>query len=488
MSCQASALVAAALVTVAPRASKSRIWFFSTAEAAAAGELWIGDHKELDLICRFEGRLIRPWLTTWMDWRTRRVVGWALTDSPNSTTILAALRHGLLDDANFGGPDAVWIDNGRDYDAWLFHGQTKKQRRQRIAPNMDEGRAAGIFHTLQIEPHFATPYNPNGKARLERWFRTLERFCRTFDTYTGDGPDTRPERLSDILAKPAAVPAFDVVYQRITAHIAGYNARSEHSRDDLIDDATGERLSPDAAMARWCQRRRVYDRDAIDLLLMHWHRPITVGRNGITLTLRGRAVRYGQFESALAPFKGAKRTDRRPVLVSFDPHDLDTVRVYDEQFQFICTAAMNQLGGLHGAGKIGQRHIAELNRQKARYEKATRDVADFNITQAFTTEEQLAVIAAEQHDAAAKAKAEADAPAPLKLVGTPLDGQAAKAKRKRTSAASLNTATAADVPPRPSPLDRLRARVAGPDARCDGPEDNHTPAADPFEKLRRLHA
>ena len=49
--------------------------------------------------------------------------------SPNSTTILAALRHGLKDERNFGGPRAVWIDNGKDYDAWLFHGPWLKFKR-----------------------------------------------------------------------------------------------------------------------------------------------------------------------------------------------------------------------------------------------------------------------------------------------------------------------------------------------------------------------
>jgi hypothetical protein len=39
-----------------------------------AGECWIGDHKQLDCWCRLAGRSSGPWLTTWMDWRTRRVV------------------------------------------------------------------------------------------------------------------------------------------------------------------------------------------------------------------------------------------------------------------------------------------------------------------------------------------------------------------------------------------------------------------------------
>ncbi len=77
-------------------------------ESWSAGECWVGDHKQLDLWCAFNGSIIRPWLTTWIDWRTRRLTGWTLSDSPNSTTTLAALRHGLVDSRNHGGPADVW--------------------------------------------------------------------------------------------------------------------------------------------------------------------------------------------------------------------------------------------------------------------------------------------------------------------------------------------------------------------------------------------
>ena len=82
-------------------------------EAWKAGECWIGDHKQCDLWCLYGEKLVRPWLTTWMDWRTRRIAGYVLSDNPNSSTILAALRHGLMDERNMGGPGVVWIDNGR---------------------------------------------------------------------------------------------------------------------------------------------------------------------------------------------------------------------------------------------------------------------------------------------------------------------------------------------------------------------------------------
>lgn len=456
------------------------------AEAADAGQMWIGDDKQLDLVCRFQGQLIRPWMSVWMDWRTRRVGGWILTGSPNSTTILAALRHGLKDPANFGGPEMVWTDNGKAYDCWQLHGQTKKQRLARIPASEDDPRRRGIFAALQIEPHFATPFNPNGKARLERWFRTLERFCRTFDTYTGDGPDTKPERLKEILASPAAIPSFDQVYQRLAPHVAGYNARAEHAKDDLCDEA-GRPISPDEAMARWCQSRRVHDDAALDLLLMAWHKPLTVSRNGVSLSLRGRTFHYGQFSPELAPFKALRRADRPAVLVSFDPHDLDWVRVYDADYRYVCTAPMNQLGGMHRAGKIGLEHVAELNRRKARYDRAQRDRAELGdgITQAFTPEEQLMCIAGERPKANVVA---ADPQPTMRLVSTPLDGQAAAVGRAERTAAAVADAT----PPRQSAMERLREKQGAELAdRGLPPEALDEVPSDPWKRLRdkprRLH-
>ncbi len=211
-------------------------------ESWQANQCWIGDHKQLDLWCTWRDTLIRPWLTTWLDWRTRRVSGWVLSDNPNSSTILAALRHGLLDPRNLGGPQAVWIDNGRDYDAWVFHGRTKRERQSRMEPAVKEGTAAGIFTALKIEAHFSVPFNPNGKSRLERWFRTLESFCKTFDSYAGFSVATRPERLNEVLKALCTVPTFETVKSRIGQHIDGYNAQPDHDRDDMKDG--GERLSP----------------------------------------------------------------------------------------------------------------------------------------------------------------------------------------------------------------------------------------------------
>lgn len=411
-------------------------------ERHAAGTCWIGDHAQLDLWCRFGQKLIRPWLTAWMDWRTRRVMGWTLSDSPNSTTILAALRVGLTDPGNVAGlPDVVWIDNGKDYDAFVFHGQTKEQRKRRITDRvrLDETQAEGIFGMLRIEAHFSLPYNPRGKGRLERWFKTVHgRFDQSFPTYAGSSPESRPEELKAVLAKPHMVPTFEHVQSRLEEFIAGYNADAEHAREDMAG------LSPDEAMVQWHKRhRRLADPKALDLLLQHWHQPVRVHRNGLTIRPRGKAIRYGQFEHAIKRLAGTKRKVR----VAYDPADLRTVRVYDEQFRYLCTAAMNGSGGQSGHA-ITVEHVGELIRKQRQYRASKRDMRKHYEHEFLTGEELLA------GEARQAAKPTADAP--LQVVRTPVDDQGddvargegrARRQRQETQAEPIDLADFAGPPP-----------------------------------------
>ena len=103
--------------------------------------------------------------------------------------------------------------------------------------------------------------------------------------------------------------------------------------------------------------------------------------------------------------------------MSYDPHDIRTIRVYDDQYRFITVAKMNDQGGLHDGDPISQEKVSDLNRQKAHYNKAKKHVAEFSITSVLTNEEQLAATVS-------KAAATAPAPSSMRIIRTPLDGQA----------------------------------------------------------------
>jgi transposase InsO family protein len=395
-------------------------------ESWRAGQLWISDHKQLDLWCCWRGTIIRPWLTVWMDWRTRRIVGWMLSDSPNSSTILGSFRMGMKDPANCGGPAEVRIDNGKDFASYVFHGSTKQERRAQMSPGIDEGIVRGIYAMLSIAVHFAQPYGPNGKSRCERFFGDLASFARLFDEFCGINSETKPDRLAEILANPAGITTFEAAQRRLGDFIDGYNNNADHQIDDLSEG--GVKLSPNSAFARWCDTRRVMaDPAALDLLLAHWHKPVTVGRNGISLTIGGRVLHYGHVCEALRPFKALHKRDRPAVNVSYDPSALESVRVYDSQFRFVAIAPMNRVGGIV-KGMTRADH-AETHRQMAAYRKSLKHQAEYSLTSVLTPEEQLANATAKRHQAGRQAAEQAAQPASIVAVQTPLDGQSKQLRK-----------------------------------------------------------
>ena len=79
-------------------------------------------------------------------------------------------------------------------------------------------------------------YNPNGKARLERWFRTLEeQFCKTFPSYCGRSPEDRPDEHAKLVRH--AVP-FEEFEAKLRQYMAIYND-TPHSRMSAHSDGFG---------------------------------------------------------------------------------------------------------------------------------------------------------------------------------------------------------------------------------------------------------
>jgi len=357
-----------------------------------AGERWYGDHCVLDLMCwSGEGeqrKVIRPWITAWIDWRTRRIVGWHLSDAPNSQTILSAFRMGMLDEANHGGPSIVWIDNGKDFDSYVFHGRTKRDRKREQRERMlrkdrfikremgrlakieggvrvNEKRAAGVFGLLDIDPHFANPYNHKGKGRIERWFGTLHAlFDKRFKTYCGPTIDQKPEDLEKVLKKqPHNIPTFETVKNELEAFIAQYNATVKNRKG-------AEGLSPDQAMATLPHTKRPSaDPEALRRCLAMWHRPVKVTRNGVTLKVGTVSYTYGSHDPALRPLKGTKQA----VHVSYDPNDMRQCEVYDENMRHICTAQLNHRAGYTNT-KLAHKDVQKTKAERRRRNKQRTDL------------------------------------------------------------------------------------------------------------------
>jgi transposase InsO family protein len=408
-------------------------------------ERWDGDHARLDFFVRVArggrdgGKFVaaRPWLTCWLDWRTRTVVGYHLSLQPNASTIQLALLDGIR---RMGSaiPHSVWIDNGKDYQAASLHGLSKRQRRaQRDQASRLGGayewtreHAVGILARVGIaEIHFATPYNHNGKARIERFFRSMhEDFDRSMPSYCGGNPDmVSEEHRAALLRDPANLPTLDEIRPKIDAWIAAYNASPRKGMDDLRDESSGELLAPIAFLDRFpFHTRTVTDADALALLEQRFTKPLKVGKLGVGVTIGGRKVYFGMREPALESLKGAETK----VVVTYDPADTTMVRVYDASMRFLCVATENEQFGQRVSEDARRRAFAARREQqreaKPKKDRHERLMSDAELALAKQREIEVERTQADIKRAAPEKK---DIPA-LRIVRTGLEGQREQIERE----------------------------------------------------------
>jgi len=321
------------------------------------GQVYIGDHHQFNCWVRHRGSWVRPWITCWEDMRSRAVVGYHISASPNQVTIMLAMKRAI---ENYGPPDAVKIDNGKDYDSELWTGTTKQRRQKVSAGIIDEQMVAGLYAMMDISVSFSIPYHPQSKA-IERFFDTLDRqFTKTMKTYCGKNSSVKPENLNDYLKTNKAIDdAYDLVTfgQQVDKYIAAYNSSSHSGRG--MNGA-----SPDEIMASRASRR-VLAEGVLELLMRVWSGELIVGKNGV----RFRGLWYGKFDRELMSHMGRK------VRIAYDPDDMRAVYVYDAaSLTLICMAEQSRLMGY--GDKVNEEALRDAMQQKAkavRFAKSFRD-------------------------------------------------------------------------------------------------------------------
>jgi len=110
-----------------------------------AGQCWVGDHAELDVIVGVgQKKHARVWITAWSDMRTGKILSiLSHIEPPNSDHIFQSFYHAVM---KFGLPEVVYIDNGKDYRSRDLSGGRKTYRVQ-----IDEERARSMLALLKVE-------------------------------------------------------------------------------------------------------------------------------------------------------------------------------------------------------------------------------------------------------------------------------------------------------------------------------------------------
>lgn len=276
-----------------------------TTEGMRAGDCYVGDGHTIDVYVQHPTghKVWRPELTVWLDWRSRCVAGWWISENESGLTTLFSLSHAIKEHDHV--PAMIHVDNGSGFKA-----------------QMHTDEAKGLFARLGITPMFALPYNARSKI-VERFFGTLERsFGKRWPSYCGEDMDeeARAALLKRFEQDPSAMPTLEQYKEELRAWLVGYH-HEEHpevkgrSRAEVwADSFVRTPLGPGAGLW-WPREERVVNRQ--------------------TVNLRGREYKHVD----LAPYNKTALRDGK-VWVEYDVTDDRSVRVLTKEGRWICDAKL----------------------------------------------------------------------------------------------------------------------------------------------------
>ncbi|MGA2371362.1 MAG: DDE-type integrase/transposase/recombinase [Candidatus Korobacteraceae bacterium] len=295
-------------------------------DSLVPNQIWVSDHGQHDVWVRndlFSGisanAAVRPWLTAMIDLRSRKIVGTAWSASPSSHTISSALRVAI---ENFGIPQALVIDNGRDYE---------KIGRIDFSPE-----CSGVLVRLGIQPHYCLPRHPQSKL-IESWFGTVrKRFDCLWPSYCGPAPQDRPEQCTDALKehqgflkgkrKSSPLPSASEFLSTARQWITEYNSQHPHSGRGMSgrtpDEVFNELLPP--------PQRRLTESPEV-LYALFWDRQRRKVSEGGCVQLYGERYEPADGESLAKLFLEIERN----VLVACDPANLGEAIALDLDGRFL---------------------------------------------------------------------------------------------------------------------------------------------------------
>ncbi len=232
-----------------------------------AGVCWVSDHAQIDVAVSFNGTVCFPWVTVFRDAKTSKWLGWFLhADSPNSDHIFQAFYYGVL---NFGIPEDVYLDNGKDYRCKDFAGG-----RTRVIKVKHKNNGGSLIQNLGINIHFALPYNAQTKP-VERDFLKIKEFLsKGFVGYRGGKITERPEKLKNEIKNEQIMQFGD--FKKLFDRFIEEYLNKRPSKGKVLQGKC-----PDELWTEEFTKKKVISKDALKLFCMRTTNNVTIKRNGI---------------------------------------------------------------------------------------------------------------------------------------------------------------------------------------------------------------
>lgn len=303
------------------------------------------DYHKFDVFVQWPGEAapVRPQMVAFQDIYSGLILSWRLDLTANSNGVMLAAGDMIED---WGIPDHVVLDNGREFAAKLVTGGAATRFRFKVL----EDDIPGLFVSLGCEIHWATPYSGQSKP-IERAFRdmcdAISRDPRFEGAWTGNTIDAKPENYGN-----RAIPLdqfLKVVEEGIQEHNLRQGRRSEvawgRSFREVFDESY---LSSPIRKATEAQRR----------LWLMGAKGLRGKSNTGELTFQGNQY-WAPWMHELA----GKR-----VIARFDPADLwDGLHVYSMENAYLGHAPAREKGGF-----LSIDDARRTNRDRAAFIKAER--------------------------------------------------------------------------------------------------------------------
>lgn len=321
----------------------------------ASNEYWTSDYHTLDMMVKDDdtGMIFRPHLVMWTDIRSRKVLSMRLAKTSNSDGVILTFRDAVRE---WGIPVNAYLDNGREFLVHDFGGRG----RRKTSKAADYG--IPMLERLGVKMVNATVRNGRAKI-IERQFKTMtDQFSKMFITYCGNRPENRPERHNSVLKNEKNIPLLSEIEKDLRNYIEGYYNNKTSKAEGLNG------ISPNECYDKHLIKKKTASSDQLDLLLLRSSRLKKFDRGGIYLDNKGTKVYFYNADMA------DKLIGNR-FYIRYDSDKLDTVRLYDEEDRFVCTAERAVMGGYAGnIDEDGIKYLNSVNKALLNRVKAYKDV------------------------------------------------------------------------------------------------------------------
>ena len=324
---------------------------YSTIEC---GKVWVSDHAQIDVaVFDNEGNVVFPWVTAWRDYKSGKWLGWVLEcGSPNSDRIFQAFYYAADE---FGLPTDVIIDNGKDYRCKDFAGG--RQKEELIKINTNKAKTLSMLDELNVNVHFALPYNAQTKPIERDFLKIKELLSKHCKGYRGGNVVERPEKLKKEIknGKLFDFETFKTIFDDFILNI--FNKKPSQGKNL-------KGLCPDELFNNEYKERICCTHEALKLFCTRISRNFTVGRNGI----KDKKLELTYWADWMITKMGLKVYLRR------DPKNYKEAWVFradNEEFVGKATV-VKAVAALH-AGEISKEEFKEAISAKKRCLKTTEE-------------------------------------------------------------------------------------------------------------------